>query len=171
MHTPGSGETLRFGDFELDEAAYTLRRLGRPVKLGRQSMDLLILLVGRRGQLVSRSDIVGHLWAKDVFVDVETGVNTAISKIRQALRESPDAPAFLETVPGKGYRFVATVEVVRVSRPSSGQPPSPGPALTPATAAPDGHAAHEIGTIAPGLLPEPAATGSVTALPGARRQW
>ena len=170
MHTPGSGETLRFGDFELDEAAYTLRRSGRPVKLGRQSMDLLILLVGRRGQLVSRSDIVGHLWAKDVFVDVETGVNTAISKIRQALRDSPDAPAFLETVPGKGYRFIATVEVVQVLRPSSVRPPQPTP-LPLATASSDGHAAHETDTIGPGPLPEPAAAGLVPALPSARPRW
>src|SRR6476660_3644426 len=119
MDTPGSGRTLRFGDFELDEAAYALRRSGRPVRLQRQSMDLLILLVGRRGQLVSRKEIVDHLWAKDVFVDVETGVNTAISKIRQALRDSADAPAFLETVPGKGYRFIAAVEVIPSARPSS----------------------------------------------------
>src|SRR4249920_3156370 len=112
MQTLGSRDVLRFGDFELDLAAYDLRRRGRPVKLGRQPMDLLILLVERRGHLVSRSDIVERLWGKDVFVDVETGVNTAISKIRQALRDAPEAPAFVETVPGKGYRFIAAVEVV-----------------------------------------------------------
>ena len=60
-------ETFRFRDFELDVAAYGLRRQGRPVKLGRQQMDLLILLVESRGQLVSRSDIVERLWGKDVF--------------------------------------------------------------------------------------------------------
>ena len=112
MHTANPRETFRFRDFELDVAAYGLRRQGRPVKLGRQQMDLLILLVESRGQLVSRNDIVERLWGKDVFVDVETGVNTAISKVRQALRDSPDAPAFVETVPGKGYRFIAAVEVV-----------------------------------------------------------
>ena len=112
MQTSNPRETFRFRDFELDVAAYELRRQGRPVKLGRQPMDLLILLVESRGQLVSRSDIVERLWGKDVFVDVETGVNTAISKVRQALRDSPDAPAFVETVPGKGYRFIAAVEVV-----------------------------------------------------------
>jgi len=112
MQTSNPRETFHFRDFELDVAAYELRRQGRPVKLGRQPMDLLILLVESRGQLVSRSDIVGRLWGKDVFVDVETGVNTAISKVRQALRDSPDAPAFVETVPGKGYRFIAEVAVV-----------------------------------------------------------
>ena len=112
MHTPGSHETFRFGDFELDLAAYELRRRGRTVKLGRQPMDLLIMLVESRGHLLSRSEIVDRLWGKDVFVDVETGVNTAISKVRQALRDSPDHPAFVETVPGRGYRFIAPVEVV-----------------------------------------------------------
>jgi len=102
--------TFRFGDFELDVASYELRRLGRPVKLERQPMDLLILLVERRRQLVSRAEIIDRLWGKDVFVDVETGVNTAISKIRQVLRDSTEAPTFVETVPGKGYRFIAAVE-------------------------------------------------------------
>jgi TolB-like protein/DNA-binding winged helix-turn-helix (wHTH) protein/Flp pilus assembly protein TadD len=107
-------ETLRFRDFELDLGAYELRRQGRTVRLERRPMDLLILLVERRRQLVTRHDIVDRLWGKDVFVDVETGVNTVVFKVRQALRDSPDAPAYVETVPGKGYRFIAPVEVVPV---------------------------------------------------------
>ena len=79
-------------------------------------MDLLILLVARQGQLVSRNEIVDTLWGKDVFVDVENGVNTAIRKLRQALRDSPDTPAFIETVPGKGYRFIAAVEASLLMR-------------------------------------------------------
>jgi TolB-like protein len=112
MPTFDARETLRFGDYELDIAAYELRCQGRAVKLERRPMDLLILLVENRRQLVSRSDIVDRLWGKDVFVDVETGVNTAISKVRQALRDPADAPSFVETIPGKGYRFVASVETV-----------------------------------------------------------
>ena len=108
----GTGETFRFNDFELDVAAYQLRRHGRVVRLERQPMDVLILLVERRRQLVSRADIVDRLWGKDVFVDVETGVHTAIRKIRQALGDSISTPAFVETIPSKGYRFVADVEVV-----------------------------------------------------------
>lgn len=108
---PDSCETFRFGDFVLDLAAYELRDKGRPVRLERQPMDLLILLVERRGQLVTRAEIVELLWGPDVFVDVETGVHTAIRKIRRALRDSTDAPRFLDTVPGKGYRFVAQVRV------------------------------------------------------------
>jgi TolB-like protein/DNA-binding winged helix-turn-helix (wHTH) protein/Flp pilus assembly protein TadD len=111
MPTPAPGETFRFSHFELDVGAYQLRRQGRAVRLERQPMDALILLIERRGQLVSRADIVERLWGKDVFVDVETGVHTAIRKIRQALGDSITTPAFVETVPGKGYRFVADVEV------------------------------------------------------------
>jgi TolB-like protein/Flp pilus assembly protein TadD len=112
MPVSDARETLRFRDFELDLGAYELRRQGRPVRLERQPMDLLILLVERRRQLVTRGDIIDRLWGKDVFVDVETGVNTVVFKVWQALRDSPDAPAYVETVPGKGYRFIAPVEVV-----------------------------------------------------------
>ena len=81
-------------------------------------MDLLILLVSQpaaRSSRVQRSS--KRLWGKDVFVDVETGVHTAIRKIRLALRDSPEAPTFVETVAGKGYRFVAPVEEVPAESP------------------------------------------------------
>jgi hypothetical protein len=82
--------------------------MARTVKIGRQPMDLLILLVERPRQLVSRGDIVERLWGPEVFVDVETGVNTAISKVRQALRDSPDAPRFIETVPARDIGSLPT---------------------------------------------------------------
>lgn len=112
MPTSKSRETFRFGVFALDVSDYELRCQGRPVRLERRPMDLLVLLVERRGHLVTRSDIVERLWGKDVFVDVETGVNTLVWKVRAALRDSPDAPTFVETVAGRGYRFIAPVEVV-----------------------------------------------------------
>jgi TolB-like protein/DNA-binding winged helix-turn-helix (wHTH) protein/Flp pilus assembly protein TadD len=112
-------EKFRFRDFELDVAAYELRRNGRSIRLERQPMDVLILLVERRGLLVSREDIVDRLWGKDVFVDVETGVHTAIRKIRQALRDSREEPVFVETITGKGYRFIAAVEAVPLERDSA----------------------------------------------------
>jgi TolB-like protein/DNA-binding winged helix-turn-helix (wHTH) protein/tetratricopeptide (TPR) repeat protein len=119
----GASETLRFLDVELNVAAYELRRRGRRVRLERQPMDLLILLVQRRGQLVARNDIVERLWGPDVFIDVETGIHRAILKIRQALHDSADAPAFIETVSGKGYRFIAPIEV---ASPSSLEVPAAG---------------------------------------------
>src|SRR5688500_20326530 len=137
MLIPDSPDTFRFGDFELDVGAYALRRNGRPVRIERQPMDLLLLLIERRGLLVLRSEIVDRLWGKDVFVDVETGVHTAIRKVRQALRDSPDAPTFVETVSGKGYRFVAPVEravddaVTPTAAPGESKPPLASPELTP----------------------------------------
>lgn len=109
MSQPDSTSTFRFGEFELDISAYELRRGGQPVHLERQPMDLLILLVERHRQLVWRADIVKRLWDPGVFVDVEMGVNTAISKLRQALRDSRESPVFVETISGKGYRFIAPI--------------------------------------------------------------
>ncbi len=79
-------------------------------------MDLLILLVERHRQLVWRADIAKRLWDPGVFVDVEMGVNTAIRKVRQALRDSRESPAFIETISGKGYRFIAPVDAAPLGR-------------------------------------------------------
>src|SRR6266496_1218709 len=113
---------LTFGNFELDTAGYELRRQGRPIKLERMPMDLLLLLVDRRGELVSREEIVQRLWGKDVFVDTENNINAAIRKIRQALKDVPERPVFVQTVTGKGYRFIATV-VNMDTEPVSAPPP------------------------------------------------
>ena len=106
-------QVLEFGEFVLDVAAYELRKRGRTIKLERRPMDLLIFLVDRRGQLVTRDDIVERLWGRDVFIDVDTSVNTVIRKIRRALRDSADNSRFIQTVQGKGYRFIAEVESAR----------------------------------------------------------
>src|SRR5215813_12403730 len=116
MAQPDSRLRFRSGEFELDISAYELRRGGQPVHLERHPMDLLILLVERRRQLVSRADIAKRLWDSSVFVDVEMGVNTAIRKLRQALRDSRESPAFVETISGKGYRFIAPVKAVLPGR-------------------------------------------------------
>jgi len=98
---------VKFENIELDLISYQLRRNGSVIKLERIPMELLILLAGRNGQLVSREEIIEKLWGKDVFVDSEHGVNTAIRKVRNALQDDPENPRFIETVVGKGYRFVA----------------------------------------------------------------
>ena len=116
MSQPDSHSRFRFREFELDISAYELRRGGQPVHLERHPMDLLILLVERRRQLVSRADIAKRLWDSSVFVDVEMGVNTAIRKLRKALRDSRESPAFVETISGKGYRFIAPVDAVLPER-------------------------------------------------------
>jgi non-specific serine/threonine protein kinase len=119
--------TYRFGEFEVDVAAYELRRGGHRLPLARQPMDLLLLLLERRQELVSREDIAKRLWGPDVFTDLDAGIRTAILKIRQALGDSRESPRFVETVPGKGYRLVAPVEVVPQSPPKT----SPGLSIVP----------------------------------------
>jgi TolB-like protein/Flp pilus assembly protein TadD len=100
---------IRFGVFELDASAYELRRGSKVVKMERLAMELLLLLIARRGELVSRGEIVEKLWGKDVFLDAEHGVNTVVRKVRQALGDHPQRPHFVQTTPGKGYRFIAPV--------------------------------------------------------------
>jgi predicted ATPase len=99
----------RFAEFELDRSAFQLRRKGRPVSLERIPLDLLFFLAERRGNLVTRQEIVDRIWGKNVFLDVDNAVNTAVRKIRRALRDDSECPRFVETVPAKGYRFVAPV--------------------------------------------------------------
>jgi DNA-binding winged helix-turn-helix (wHTH) protein len=101
---------VRFDDFVLDVSAYELRKAGRNIRIERRPMELLILLVSRRGELVTRNEIVDHLWGPDVFIDIEASVNTVVRKIRRALRDSADHPRFIQTIQGKGYRFIGNVE-------------------------------------------------------------
>ena len=104
-----SDQVIRFEDFELDRGAFELRRAGRAVRLERIPLELLLLLAERRGLLVAREEILERIWGKDVFVDTDNSINTAVRKIRQALGDNPDEPRFVQTVPGKGYRFAASV--------------------------------------------------------------
>jgi TolB-like protein/DNA-binding winged helix-turn-helix (wHTH) protein/Tfp pilus assembly protein PilF len=102
----------RSHELELDLKRYELRRSGRVLRIEKIPMELVIFLVENRDKLVSREAIVEHLWGKDVFLDTEQGINTAVRKIRQALHDDPEQPRFLETVVGKGYRFVGPIQVV-----------------------------------------------------------
>jgi DNA-binding winged helix-turn-helix (wHTH) protein/TolB-like protein len=107
------------GEIELDLGRYELRRRGRRVRLEKKPMELLIFLVGRREQLVSRSEIVAKLWHSDLFVDTQPNINNIVRKIRTALGDDSARPRFLETVVGKGYRFVGPVRVIDVRYPQS----------------------------------------------------
>jgi TolB-like protein/DNA-binding winged helix-turn-helix (wHTH) protein/Tfp pilus assembly protein PilF len=82
------------------------------LKLEKIPMELLILLISRRGELVSREEIIAKLWGQDVFIETEHGINTAVRKIRQTLGDDPERPRFVQTVVGKGYRFVGPIDVV-----------------------------------------------------------
>src|SRR5215471_15582282 len=96
---------------ELDLGRYELRRSGRRVKLEKKPMELLIFLVGRRDRLVARPDIVAKLWQSDLYIDTERNINNIVRKIRTALGDNPARPRFLETVVGKGYRFIGPIRV------------------------------------------------------------
>jgi predicted ATPase/DNA-binding winged helix-turn-helix (wHTH) protein len=102
-------------DLELDRGAYELRRSGTALRLSRIPMELLLLLVERRGDLVTREEIVERIWGKDVFLDTDNSINAAIRKLRQVLDDDPEQPRFVHTVTGRGYRFVAPVSEVRTA--------------------------------------------------------
>jgi TolB-like protein/DNA-binding winged helix-turn-helix (wHTH) protein/Tfp pilus assembly protein PilF len=104
-------EAIRFGeDFELDAESYTLRRGGRVLKLERIPMEILLFLVEQRGQLVSRQQIAERIWGEKVFLDTDNSINGAIRKIRSVLKDDAEEPRFVQTVTGKGYRFMASVD-------------------------------------------------------------
>jgi class 3 adenylate cyclase len=105
-----AGGPVQFAEFELDRAAYQLRREGRIVRLECIPLDLLLFLVERRGQLVTREEIRNRIWGPNVVVDTENSINTAIGKLRRVLRDRPNSPRFIETVPAKGYRFIAAIK-------------------------------------------------------------
>src|ERR1700721_2203484 len=107
-------------EIEFDLGRYELRRRGRRVKLEKKPMELLIFLVARREQLVSRKNIVTKLWRSDLFIDSEPNINNIVRKIRAALGDNAAKPRFLETVIGKGYRFIGPVRVIDARFPQSG---------------------------------------------------
>ena len=125
---------FKFADFELDCSRYELRRKGHPLKLEKIPMELLLLLAESDGRLVSREEIEERLWGKEVFVDAEHGINTAIRKIRQVLGDDPDNPGFVQTVQRKGYRFIAKVSHIpeaSASQLGTGTVPEPARQMEP----------------------------------------
>jgi TolB-like protein/DNA-binding winged helix-turn-helix (wHTH) protein/Tfp pilus assembly protein PilF len=101
---------VRFGTFEADLANRELRKSGVRIKLHGQPFELLVMLLERPGVAVPREELRQRLWSTDTFVDFDAGVNTAINRLREALSDSAENPRFIETVPRRGYRFIASVE-------------------------------------------------------------
>jgi TolB-like protein/DNA-binding winged helix-turn-helix (wHTH) protein/Tfp pilus assembly protein PilF len=141
-------------DLELDRVAYELRRSGRALKLERIPMEILFLLIERKGQLVSREDIIARIWGKDVFLDTDNSINSAIRKIRQVLKDDPENPTFIQTVTGKGYRFIAPV-------------PVPVAAAVNEVAIPD----RDPGALNPVVKVQAVEAGFVPSLPSGRYRW
>ena len=108
-----NGSIRRFGVFELDLRTAELRKNGVKLRLQDQPFQVLVKLVEHHGEMVSREELHSALWHGDTFVDFETGLNTAIKRLRETLGDSADNPTFIETLPRKGYRFIAPVEPQR----------------------------------------------------------
>jgi DNA-binding winged helix-turn-helix (wHTH) protein len=104
-------QRIQFDAFELDFGRFQLSRRGQPVRLEGLPLQLLMFLVDNPRKLVTREQIADALWGKDVFVDIEQGINTAIRKIRIALDDDSVQPQYLQTVVGRGYRFVADIKI------------------------------------------------------------
>jgi DNA-binding winged helix-turn-helix (wHTH) protein len=129
---------FRFGVFEADAATGELRRQGMRVKLNSQPFQVLLMLLKRPGELLTREEISQELWPDGTFVDFDHGVNSAVNRIREALGDKASNPRFIQTVSRRGYCFVAPVECVASGENSqSAQTVSPVYASTAFTAAPD----------------------------------
>jgi len=117
-----SSSIYRFGPYHVDVPAGQLRKHGAKIRLAGQPFDILVMLLERAGQVVSREEIQQQLWSGETFVDFENSLNKAINKLRQALADSPEQPTYIETLPRRGYRFIA---------PINGRPPEATPAEIP----------------------------------------
>jgi cholera toxin transcriptional activator len=115
----------RFGVFEADAATGELRRQGMRVKLNAQPFQILLMLLNRPGELITRDEISRVLWPEGTFVDYEHGVNSAVNRIREALGDPAGSPRFVETLARRGYRFLAPVE--RITEPVANPNPEPNP--------------------------------------------
>jgi DNA-binding winged helix-turn-helix (wHTH) protein/TolB-like protein len=110
MHTNVRPSSVRFGPFELNRVAGELYRDGHRVRLQEQPRQILMALVERPGEIVTREELRERLWKSDTFVDFEHGLNTAVKKVRQALGDSAETPRYIETLAKRGYRFIGEVE-------------------------------------------------------------
>jgi DNA-binding winged helix-turn-helix (wHTH) protein/Tol biopolymer transport system component len=136
---------IRFGVFEVDLRSGELRKNGLKIKLQEQPFQVLVMLLRRPGEVVTREELQKAVWPADTFVDFDRGLNKTINKLREALGDTADNPRFVETLPRRGYRFIAPVDLGAVGEPSPGPanagPPSPtgrGPEIERAGAGGDG---------------------------------
>src|SRR5690349_21059451 len=104
-----NSEAVRFAEFEADLRTGELRRDGRLLKVQGKPFQVLSALLVRPGELATREELRQSLWPADTFVDFEHGLNTAVNKVREALRDSANNPRFVETLPRRGYRFIGVV--------------------------------------------------------------
>ena len=110
-------DRVKFGPFEADLRTHELRKNGLKLKLGGQPFEILATLLERPGELVTREHLRSKIWSADTFVDFNHGLNAAVNKLRECLNDSPDEPRYIETLPRRGYRFIAEIETPAVKLP------------------------------------------------------
>jgi len=103
---------MHFGPFDLSPELSELRKHGQRLKLSGQAIDVLLMLASNAGRLVTREDLQRKLWPEDSFGDFEHGLNAAVNRLRETLGDSATDPTYIETVPRRGYRFIARVDQV-----------------------------------------------------------
>jgi Tol biopolymer transport system component/DNA-binding winged helix-turn-helix (wHTH) protein len=145
--TRSNGHPLSFSNFEVDLRARELRKHGARIKLQDQPFQILALLLEKPGEIVTREELCDRLWPGDTFVDFDHSLNSAIKKLRQALNDDPDVPRFIETLPRRGYRFIAplrhgSIAVAELSRSASDSPAQDPAQLSPAPVRPIARARH-----------------------------
>ena len=123
VDSSSGSRSVRFGAFEVDLRAGELRKSGVRIKLQGQPFEILVMLLESPGELVTRDSLRERLWPTDTFVDFDHGVNSAINRLREALGDSADNPRFVETVPRRGYRFIAPLDSLPPSK-AAGSPPT-----------------------------------------------
>lgn len=137
-----AGTIYAFGDIELDLGRHELRRRGQAVDVQKMPFELLTLLLEKEGQLATRQEIIQRVWGPDVVVVTDQSINTTVRKLRLALGDDPDRPQFVQTVTGKGYRFIAPVRVIEGAPAAAARVGAAGPSTTaslPAVASSDAH--------------------------------
>src|SRR5207248_8618376 len=122
MPNEATGRVFCFGAFEVDEVRGELRKRGVRIKLHSQPFQLLMMLLERPSDVVTREEMRQRLWGQVTFVDFDHGLNSAINKIREALGDSASQPRYVETVSGKGYRFIAPVSQNPIATPQAVSP-------------------------------------------------
>ena len=119
---------VKFSPFEADAHTHEIWKHGIKIKLVGQPFEILAILLEKPGELVTREELRERLWPSDTFVDFDHGLNAAVNRLREALSDSAEAPKYVETLPRRGYRFIAPVELA-VPR-NVLAPPPPLPELT-----------------------------------------
>src|SRR6202790_3769738 len=124
QHTSHASKMVRCGVFEIDLKAFELRKHGLRLKLAEQPFQILAILLEQPGEVITRDELRERLWPGDTFVDFDHGLNNAVMRLREALGDSSDKPRFIETLPRRGYRFIAPIGEINGAAP--GARPDPG---------------------------------------------